>query len=398
VSGATALALGAHHSCALLTTGKVTCWGGNYRGQAAPTRRAFAVQPAEIPGLDGVTEIAAGPQHTCARKADGAIVCWGDDRHGELGVGGRGPRRGLVTVGKKPKAPPPADPACPMGRVHVDDWQAWQDGLEGAPDEQNRAEILERAGFEPFPPDDGRDRDRECDHETRKTDASAVDLKLVDDGPAWKLVEVRFVLCAPPPDPEEAGRVDGLMRSAAHIVLRPLGGGDYCPVPEAGGSSGGFQAPACMIGETEMHNHDEEPGEMTPVDLVSAKHKTLRFDQSTGTCLGFRMGEAWSTTSFYDVANGPKGPTLARVFHALTAESAWDTENTRAFDSIELAIGKGAFPRNITAVNQTSCDALPGKTIVPGCKPAKTKTVYVYRNGAYVDPTARPPRPKARGK
>jgi hypothetical protein len=231
-----------------------------------------------------------------------------------------------------------------------------------------------------------------------KTSASAEDVKLVDDGPVWKLVEARFVVCAPRPDPEEAGRVDGLMRSAAHVVLRPLGGGDYCPVPAAGGSPGGFfLAPACMVGESEMHTHDEEPGQITPVDLVSAKHKTLRFDQSTGSCLGFRMSEAWSTTSFYDVANGPKGPTLARVFHAMTAETAWDTENSRPFDSIDLAIGKGAFPRNITAVNETSCDGIPGKPIV-GCKPGKTKAVYVYRNGAYVDPAARPPRPKATAK
>jgi alpha-tubulin suppressor-like RCC1 family protein len=86
---ATALALGATHTCALLSSGEVACWGDGSLGQlgdgmaAAGYHRATA---AKIPGLTGVTAIRAGGGTTCAIVA-GAVSCWGDGTYGQLGDG-----------------------------------------------------------------------------------------------------------------------------------------------------------------------------------------------------------------------------------------------------------------------------------------------------------------------
>jgi alpha-tubulin suppressor-like RCC1 family protein len=86
---ATAVALGAAHTCALLSSGEVACWGDGSRGQlgdgvAQPGyHRAFA---AKVPGLTGVTGIRAGGNTTCAILSSG-VACWGDGAYGQLGDG-----------------------------------------------------------------------------------------------------------------------------------------------------------------------------------------------------------------------------------------------------------------------------------------------------------------------
>jgi len=90
LTGVQALAAGSLHTCALLAGGTVACWGDNAFGQlgtgtaspAAPT-----TTPAPVPGLAGVGALSAGGDHTCALLTDGTIQCWGVDGHGELGDG-----------------------------------------------------------------------------------------------------------------------------------------------------------------------------------------------------------------------------------------------------------------------------------------------------------------------
>ncbi len=83
---ATALAVGAQHSCALLTDTRVTCWGDNNRGQLGAGSSAGASQPARVPGVRAVA-IAAGATHTCALLVAGGVRCWGEDDAGQLGEG-----------------------------------------------------------------------------------------------------------------------------------------------------------------------------------------------------------------------------------------------------------------------------------------------------------------------
>jgi hypothetical protein len=83
----TQLALGGNHTCALMSDGTVQCWGGNRAGQlgtpfADGEERAT---PLAVPGLSGVTQIAAGSNHTCALLDSGEVRCWGFNRLGQLG-------------------------------------------------------------------------------------------------------------------------------------------------------------------------------------------------------------------------------------------------------------------------------------------------------------------------
>lgn len=80
LSGATAIAAGTYHTCALLADGTVACWGDNQEGElgTGTSGAAPVTMPVAAASLSGVTAIAAGPRFTCAVIAGGAVECWGD--------------------------------------------------------------------------------------------------------------------------------------------------------------------------------------------------------------------------------------------------------------------------------------------------------------------------------
>jgi alpha-tubulin suppressor-like RCC1 family protein len=88
-----ALAAGASHTCALLGTGAVVCFGLNSKGQVGPGADTAAEEvrnPAAVTGFAGrVTGLGAGSsaQHSCAIIDDGSAQCWGSDLAGQLGDG-----------------------------------------------------------------------------------------------------------------------------------------------------------------------------------------------------------------------------------------------------------------------------------------------------------------------
>jgi hypothetical protein len=77
------LALGAYHSCALVVSGRVACWGDNQQGQLGDGSERPSTAPVWVAGLDDVVELRASDAATCARRGDGAVVCWGSNAHGE---------------------------------------------------------------------------------------------------------------------------------------------------------------------------------------------------------------------------------------------------------------------------------------------------------------------------
>ena len=94
---ATQIAAGAYHTCALLSDGRVKCWGDNRSGQlgqghttnigVSENQMGDFLPPVDLGTGMFATQIAAGMYHTCALLSDGRVKCWGDNRSGQLGQG-----------------------------------------------------------------------------------------------------------------------------------------------------------------------------------------------------------------------------------------------------------------------------------------------------------------------
>jgi hypothetical protein len=91
---ATAITAGANHTCALLTTGAVRCWGQGFDGQLGHDTSANigdggideSIKTADDVPLGGnATAITAGIDHTCALLTKEAVRCWGNGGSGQLG-------------------------------------------------------------------------------------------------------------------------------------------------------------------------------------------------------------------------------------------------------------------------------------------------------------------------
>lgn len=82
-----AMTMGGHHSCALTEAGGVWCWGFNISGQVGDgttTNRPYAIP---VPGLaSGVVSVGAARNHTCAVLLTGAVRCWGQNDAGQAGA------------------------------------------------------------------------------------------------------------------------------------------------------------------------------------------------------------------------------------------------------------------------------------------------------------------------
>ncbi|MCA9697892.1 MAG: hypothetical protein KC431_10245, partial [Myxococcales bacterium] len=87
------VALGGNHSCAVLSSGSVLCWGANGSGQLglgnANTIGDDEVPSSQLPvGLpNAAAQLALGLNHSCVLLVDGDVMCWGDSSVGQLGYG-----------------------------------------------------------------------------------------------------------------------------------------------------------------------------------------------------------------------------------------------------------------------------------------------------------------------
>lgn len=95
LSGATAVTVGAAHTCALTGAGGVKCWGDNLShyqlgdgqrcGLACPTPVDVCADWPCSGSLSGAAAVSAGASHTCVATTDGEARCWGSNFYGQLG-------------------------------------------------------------------------------------------------------------------------------------------------------------------------------------------------------------------------------------------------------------------------------------------------------------------------
>lgn len=91
------LALGLHHSCALLEGGLVKCWGRNNLGQLGKetttdlgdqsNEMGHLLTPINLGTGRTAVQIAVGDNHSCALLDNNTLKCWGDNQFGQLGFG-----------------------------------------------------------------------------------------------------------------------------------------------------------------------------------------------------------------------------------------------------------------------------------------------------------------------
>jgi alpha-tubulin suppressor-like RCC1 family protein len=87
------IALGIRHTCALLQNSTLSCWGKGGNGQLGyGNTNNFGDDPEETPNtkavaIDDAAQIKLGNSHTCVVTTSKKVRCWGENASGQLGYG-----------------------------------------------------------------------------------------------------------------------------------------------------------------------------------------------------------------------------------------------------------------------------------------------------------------------
>jgi alpha-tubulin suppressor-like RCC1 family protein len=98
IRNAESISAGAGHTCVLLATKSIICWGWNDKGQLGNGSNSDSVVPVTVVGITSATSVSSGFSHVCARLTDSKIRCWGWNVSGQLGDGTKTDRNKPVPV------------------------------------------------------------------------------------------------------------------------------------------------------------------------------------------------------------------------------------------------------------------------------------------------------------
>ncbi len=73
------------HVCAVSSTGKPYCWGGNASGQLGDGTTTDSPYPVAVQTAQSFSSVSAGGSHSCGLTSTGDAYCWGMNWAGELG-------------------------------------------------------------------------------------------------------------------------------------------------------------------------------------------------------------------------------------------------------------------------------------------------------------------------
>ena len=89
---------GKEHSCALLSTGAIYCWGRNDKGQLGDGTKTDRPNATRTLAINGATDLCTGEKHSCALIAGGTLRCWGENGKYQLGDDSNTERTAPVAV------------------------------------------------------------------------------------------------------------------------------------------------------------------------------------------------------------------------------------------------------------------------------------------------------------
>ena len=98
VEGAVAVSGGVDHACALISTGSVECWGANAGGELGNGSKLPSIRPVRVQGIADAVQVGVGVDFSCALLASHSVKCWGTNYASQLGDGEQKSRKTPVAV------------------------------------------------------------------------------------------------------------------------------------------------------------------------------------------------------------------------------------------------------------------------------------------------------------